>query len=163
MTSPFSYLFFCAYIPHTVNESSPIGSGFSFLLIHPLTAACTSCFCYIMTQSACCTLHKSSSVTWTHFSQHLLITSLNIYISCQGQLLAALSTVHHSLQLIFELPSLLLKCRLNQRSWSLTLLIISWWGGKNGTYKWNETGNTDRIFGWCMDYLMECTSTAVGM
>ena len=161
--SLFSKLFFCAFVPHTANKSSPAGSGFTSFLIHPLTGACTPCFCYIMTKPSSLTLHKSSSVTWTHFSQltspyHILKCLYSLSSSITGCTFYSASQSSTQLQ---SCPAILLKCRIDQKSWSLTLLIISW-EGKNGTYKWNETGNKDRIFGWFMGHLMVCASTAVG-
>ena len=141
--SPYSNLFFCACVPRTANESSPIGSRFSSLLIHPLTAACTSCFCYIMTQSTCLTLHRSSSVTSTCFSQltppyHILqyICILSSSITGCTCYSASQCSTH-----LYSCPAILLKCRLDQRSWSLTLLIISWRGKKwhiQMEWKWKQ-------------------------
>jgi hypothetical protein len=147
--SSYSNLFFCACVPRTANESSPVGSGFSSLLIHPLTAACTSCFCYIMTQSSCITLHMASRVTWIDFSQltppyHILKYLYILSSSITGCTFYSASKSSNS---FIELPSHTVK----MQTWSKKLILNSanyfLEGEKNGTYKRNKTGNKDRNFG----------------
>jgi hypothetical protein len=163
--SLYSNLFFCACVPHTANKSSPIGSGFYSLLIHTLTAACTSCFCYIMTQTSCLTLHMTSSVTWTHFSQltppyHILKYLYILSSSITGCTFYSASQSSNS---FIQLPSHTVKMQTRSKKLILNSAFLISWREKNGTNKWNKTGNRDRNFGWCMGYLMECASTAGGL